>query len=900
MQTTPMQTTELRGAPTVGRAVLCPPRADADEPNVSADEVMRPPRGVARARILVRGAVQGVGFRPFVHRLAAEFALAGFVRNCAGGVEVEVEGEREIVRGFLGRITSDVPETVGIRAIETEWLAPVGLAGFQIRESRGGGSERTLIPADLATCEECVREMFDPANRRHRHPFITCTRCVPRFTIVTDVPFDRVNSTMAAFAMCARCSGEFRDPRDRRFHAQAIACPDCGPQLALWDAGGHELCSRDAALVDAVDAIRHGQIVAVKGVGGFHLVAAAHDEQAIRRLRQRKARDAKPFAVMFASIEQVREHCVMTREEEQLLASREAPIVLLDRRGERAAVGSNRIATAVAAEAFGIGAMLAYTPLHHLLLRDLGFPVVATSGNRAGEPICIDEREAVERLRGIADLFLVHDRRIVRAVDDSVARIVAGRSMLLRRARGFAPLPVRIKTSVTPVLAVGAQQKSSLAVAVGEDVFVSQHLGDLDNVAANDGFRGTLGELQKLFRVEPAAIVSDTHPDYFATHVADEVAEASQRNQRSGVQRVRVQHHHAHVLACMAENQIEGPVLGVAWDGTGLGTDGTIWGGEFLCVGRDALEFERVAHLRPFRLPGGEAAVREPRRAAVGLLFEMRGAQFATSMDSATVKSFSKRELGLLTTMLAREVNSPITTSAGRLFDAVASLAGLRQVNEFEGQAAMELEALGQLYISRESEGFSLTPALSRWERFHPNGISRFEPLNHPERLLTRPPGTLSSIPNGGEGWGETALRFMEREEQTPRSDEVNAAVGRDTDIAYPFPLRGAVLDWEPLVLALIADIGRGAGIGEISAKFHNALAEGIVSVARAVGERRVVLSGGCFQNRWLTERAIGRLRGEGFEPFWHSQVPPNDGGIALGQVMAVAKQGDVGQASRV
>lgn len=599
-----------------------------------------------RLRVTIRGAVQGVGFRPFVHRLAAELGLTGWVNNSPQGVGVEVEGARANVEEFLLRLEGEKPPHSSIQSLEAAWLDAVGFGSFEIRTSCGDGDKTALLLPDLAICADCERDIFDPANRRFRHPFTHCTHCGPRFSIIEALPYDRANTAMKSFTMCAQCQAEYDDPRDRRFHAQPNACPACGPHLELWDPDGRRLETRDTALRAAAAAIRQGVIVAVKGLGGFHLMVAAHDEQAVRRLRERKHREEKPLALMFPSLESVRGPCEVSPLEARLLRSPEAPIVLLHRHRESEFSNpKSQISTAVAPGNPYLGVMLASTPLHHLLLAELGFPIVATSGNRCDEPICTDEREALQRLAGIADFFLVHNRPITRPVDDSIVRVVAGRELVLRRARGFAPWPVSLKSET--ILAVGAHLKNTVALSVGQQAFLSQHIGDLGTAPALAAFRRVAADLPQLYDVQPDVFVADQHPDYLSTQFARERAAQS-----PGARFMAVQHHYAHVLSCMAENELEPPVLGVCWDGTGYGSDGTIWGGEFLCVTDN--DFERVAHLRPFRLPGGEQATREPRRAALGLLYEFLGEEAFTRTRLPTLAAFSGDELRTLRPMLAR------------------------------------------------------------------------------------------------------------------------------------------------------------------------------------------------------------------------------------------------------
>jgi hydrogenase maturation protein HypF len=758
---------------------------------------------IERARVVVRGAVQGVGFRPFVYRLATDLGLAGWVLNSSHGVFIEIEGERAALDAFLIRLSSDHPPLASIHSLETTILDAVAHTGFEIRVSEESGTPTTLVMADIATCPECLREVGDASERRHRYPFTNCTNCGPRFTIIEALPYDRVHTSMRSFPMCDDCRREYEDPRDRRFHAQPIACPACGPQLAAWDAAGRVLAVRDDALRAVAEAIAGGAVAAIKGLGGFHLVVDAADGARVARLRQRKHREEKPFALLAPSLEAVMTFCDVSPLEARLLTSPEAPIVLL----QRTAAASALVADAVAPGNPRLGVMLPCTPLHHLLMREIGRPVVATSGNRSDEPICTDEREALVRLRGIADLFLVHDRPIVRHVDDSIARVLLGREQVLRRARGYAPLPVSLAKPAPPLLAVGGHLKNSVAVSSGPCVFLSQHIGDLETAEATDAFRGVVHDLERLYGISPEAVAADLHPDYPSTRFAH----------RRRLPVVQVQHHFAHVAACLAENGLDGPVLGVSWDGTGYGPDGTVWGGEFLRA--DRRTFERFAALRSFRLPGGDRAIREPRRSAVGLLYAMFGDSLTSRRRLAPVAAFSEGELVPLMQALDRRINAPETSSAGRLFDAVAALLDLRQHSSFEGQAAMALEF----------------------------AVDGRETGSYPFRLV-----------DVGE-------------------DPVRAHAPR------------VVVDWQPTLTAVLEDLASGVARGVIAARFHHALAEMIVGVARRAGETRVVLTGGCFQNQYLTTRAVRRLEAAGFRVYWHQRVPPNDGGIALGQIVVAA-----------
>ncbi len=632
-----------------------------------------------RARLTICGAVQGVGFRPFVYRLAGELGLSGWVGNTPQGVTAEVEGSRPAVERFILRLEPERPPRSFIQSLETLWLAADGACGFEIRESDASGPTTAFVLPDSATCPECVAEIFDPANRRHGYPFTNCTHCGPRFSIVSALPYDRSNTSMSGFPMCADCQAEYDDPGDRRFHAQPNACPVCGPHLEWWMPDGTVAAIQDRALAAAAAAISEGAVVAIKGLGGFHLMVDARNQAAVRRLRAGKHREEKPFAVMVPAIEVLRRECHLSAMEERLLRSPEAPIVLLRRHA-----GCSAIAPDVAPGNPFLGAMLPHTPLHHLLMVRLGFPVVATSGNRPEEPVCTDESDALVRLVGTADFFLVHNRPILRPVDDSVARVILGREMLVRRARGYAPLPIQIKAGLPATLAVGGHLKNTIALSAGSSVFLSQHLGDLQSGLSYSAFQKTITDFQGLYGTRPSVIAADLHPGYLSTGFASRLAA------QTGARFHGVQHHFAHILSCMAENEICPPALGVAWDGTGYGPDGTIWGGEFLEI--DPGGFRRSAHLRTFPLPGGEAAVREPRRSALGLLYEVFGEDVFGMTGLATIRAFSGGELMALRSMLRRQLNSPRTSSIGRLFDAVASIAGIRQIAAFEGQPAMELE----------------------------------------------------------------------------------------------------------------------------------------------------------------------------------------------------------------
>lgn len=706
---------------------------------------------ITRARVLLCGAVQGVGFRPFVYRLAAELALCGYVLNSSAGLMAEAEGPEPAVAEWLARLDRERPAAALVLTREVSFLAPAGYTSFEILSSDGGEEKSAAVLPDLATCPACLAELLNPADRRYLYPFTNCTNCGPRYTIVLDIPYDRPNTTMREFEMCAGCRREYTDPRDRRFHAQPIACPLCGPKI-------------DLTVQEAAQALAAGRVVALKGIGGFQLLVDARNQDAVRLLRERKHREEKPFAMMMPSMDHVRRYCVVSPAEEAALLSAAAPIVLLR------PSGASGLAPGVARSSPYLGVMLPYSPLHHLLLREFPHPVVATSGNLSDEPIAISNDEARARLNSLADVFLTHDRPIARPADDSVVRVSRGRESVVRRARGYAPLPVRVRRELPAVLAVGGHLKNTVAIARGRQVVVSQHIGDLNTLEARDAFERAIDDLCRLYGFKPEVIACDLHADYASTQWA----------RRAGLPVKAVQHHQAHVAACAAENDVSGPYLGIGWDGTGYGLDGTIWGGEVFYVEGD--RFERVAHLRPFRLPGGEAAIREGWRSADSLLWTLG----LEPSDSRLIP------------LLEKGLNAPYTSSVGRLFDAVASLAGVARESRFEGQAAMLLER------------------------------------------------------------------------------EIGEVV---TEESYPLP--GG--DWEPLIRELLTG---NSPAPLIAAKFHNALVNWIVEEAGRARLRQVVLSGGCFQNRYLTERAAAQLEARGIAVYTHQRVPANDGGIALGQAV--------------
>jgi hydrogenase maturation protein HypF len=754
-----------------------------------------------RRVIAIRGIVQGVGFRPFVYGLAMRLRLHGFIKNSSGGVLIEIEGEPSALDRFLSELTSKPPSLARIDALRWSSRPLRGDPLFRIEPSELDESGPIFISPDVATCDDCVAELFDPRDRRYRYPFLNCTNCGPRLTIVTGAPYDRERTSMATFAMCPACRLEYEDPSDRRFHAQPTACPSCGPRLEFRDHRGQPI-ETDDPIARSAEALRAGMIGAIKGLGGYHLTCLAGDEDAVEQLRRRKHRDEKPFALMVADIAAVRAICEVSPEEELLLLSPRRPIVLLRKRANA------RVAVGVSPRNPWLGVMLPYTPLHHLLLRELdGIPLVMTSGNRSDEPIAFEDRDALERLSGIADFFLVHNRPIHLRCDDSVTRVVAGVELPIRRSRGDAPSPLSLPVECRlPTLALGGQLKSTFAMGRGNHAFLSHHIGDLDHYAAFRAYAEAIEHYRRLFDMKPEFLVHDLHADYQSTRYA--------RESSGSCPAMGVQHHHAHMASCMAENGLDEPVIGVTFDGTGFGTDGTIWGGEFLMG--DYHAFRRLAHLRPVAMPGGDRAICEPWRMAVAYLADM--GQDVSMMTERTAAP----SLRVVESMIARRVNAPLTTSAGRLFDAVAALAGVRQQVSYEGQAAIELEWLASEVAA--------------------DGVYSFD--------------------------------LVETWEGNP-------------------PVETLVLDMRPTIAEIVGDVRRGIAPASIARRFHSTIVEAIARVCGRLraktGRDAVVLSGGVFLNALLTEEAAARLATDGFRVYRHRQVPPNDGGLSLGQLAIAA-----------
>jgi hydrogenase maturation protein HypF len=628
-----------------------------------------------RKAIEIAGIVQGVGFRPFIYRLATENHLTGFITNTEAGVSIEVEGSKDAVGAFLARLPKEAPPLARITSILVADRPSNHEVDFRILPSRAGNDRRVLIAPDIAICSDCLGELFNRADRRFHYSFINCTNCGPRYTIVRDIPYDRARTSMAPFPMCPECQREYDDPRNRRFHAQPNACWTCGPQVELWDAGGGRRECPDP-IAEAAGLLAAGEIVAVKGLGGFHLAVDAMNEAAVARLRERKRRVEKPFAIMTPTLAAVEEICHLDAVSRELLQSPAHPIVLLKKKQPES------VAPSVAPFNRDLGVFLPYTPLHHLLFAAQRFSaLVMTSGNISEEPIAIDNAEAVERLRGLADYFLVHNREILLRADDSVVRVVGGRGRQVRRSRGYVPAPVFMKEELPAVLAVGGELKNTICLTRGREAFLSQHIGDLENLESYRFFESTVAGLKRILEVEPKILAYDLHPDYFSTRWALE---------QEGVERVGVQHHHAHIASCMAENHLDGPAIGLALDGTGYGLDGKIWGGEVLVA--DYHGFQRLAHLDYVPLPGGAAAITEPWRMAVSYLFHYFGRDFY-EFDIPFMHRLDGRRTETLLRLMEGGFNSPLTSSAGRLFDAVAALVGIRERVNYEAQAAIELEA---------------------------------------------------------------------------------------------------------------------------------------------------------------------------------------------------------------
>ena len=746
----------------------------------------------AAKQITVKGIVQGVGFRPYIFQLAGRHNLCGHVANTASGVHIHVEGLAADIEGFLNSIPTEAPPLAQITAVKTSGANHENCQSFAIVTSREDTGKTALISPDVAICADCLAEMLTPEDRRFHYPFINCTNCGPRYTIIDDIPYDRPQTAMKHFRMCPLCQAEYDNPTNRRFHAQPNACPVCGPQVALLDAKGQAL-PVDDPVTSAIALLKEGHIVAIKGLGGFHLAVDAQNESAVVRLRRRKHREEKPFALMAPDIEGVRQFASVDAEEAAVLSTPQRPILLLTKRA------NHPIAPSVSPRNRYFGVMLPYAPLHYLLLAKSFTALVMTSANLSEEPIVIDNDEAVERLSGIADYFLVHDRPINLRCDDSIVRKTAGATRFIRRARGYVPTPVFLSHAPPPVLACGAELKNTVCLTKEDRAFVSQHIGDLENMATYDAFRSTIAHLQRILDIAPRAIACDLHPDYFSTRFA---------LAQNTLPIIQVQHHHAHIVSCMAENHVDERVIGLAFDGTGYGSDATIWGGEVLFA--DRADFERAACFRPVPMPGGAAAIKSPWRMAISYLYQAFGKHYHR-LDIPFTAEIDQKQADILVAMMQQGLNTPMTSSMGRLFDSVAALAGLRHTVAFEGQAAMELEMTAQ-----------------------------------------------------SEDCGHYEFDW-----------QVSEVIHILTD---------------PIIQGVVNDLERGYSAARISRRFHTTLVRLFTDLClllrRQSGLNRVALSGGSFQNAILLTELSKALGVEGFDVYTHRLVPPNDGGISLGQAV--------------
>lgn len=745
-----------------------------------------------RRKLSIEGLVQGVGFRPFVFVLAERLGLNGHVLNNSRGVEIEIEADSPVLDAFSRALVEELPPLAHISRLKEEQIPVTGEVGFGIQKSEAGESRKAQITPDAHVCPDCLDELFDPSDRRFKYPFINCTNCGPRYTIVQDIPYDRSKTTMADFPMCPICQAEYDDPKDRRFHAQPNACPDCGPSLTFYNERWEPQSDIDP-LDETIRRLREGQILAIKGLGGYHLAVDATRTEAVEELRRRKARDEKPFALMVAELDAARAIAEIDDQEAELLQRVQRPIVLLKKRP------GNPVCDAVAPRNGYFGVMLPGTPLHYLLLRAGFTALVMTSGNLSDEPIAYGDEDAGNRLQGIADGFLAHNRQVHIRTDDSIVREMNGRPLVLRRSRGYVPRAVYLPEAYPPVLAVGAELKNTVCLTQDDRAFLSHHIGDLKNAETIQSFEGAIDHLKSILEVEPAAVAYDLHPDYASSRFAQEL---------KGIPLVGIQHHHAHLASCMAENGVTEPTIGVIFDGIGYGADGHIWGGEFLLG--DFYSYRRLGHLNYTPMPGGDAATKEPGRMALAYLVQAYGANGLP--DIPVVNDMAEGTRRLLLQMIDKGLNSPLTSSCGRLFDAVAAMAGVRTQVNYEGQAALELE---QTIVD------------------DPN------------------PQTYSVFLEFDEGW---------------------------------------IWNTRPLIRDVVDDVLAGIPAGVISRRFHLAMAEGVLQVCQRIceaeGVDRVALSGGVFQNRFLTEVVADRLQQAGFDLLLHSEIPPNDGGLSLGQAV--------------
>lgn len=765
-------------------------------------------------RLEVSGVVQGVGFRPFLFVLARQYHLKGEVSNTSGGVLAIVEGTLENIENFTNDILHKSPLLASVTNIESSDTRSHNFSIFQIVKSAASTSRTTLISPDVTICSDCLAEMKDPRDRRYEYPFINCTNCGPRYTIIEDIPYDRPKTSMKQFKMCARCQHEYDNPLDRRFHAQPNACPECGPQVFLTDNKGNKMASDPKeAVILAAQYLSRGKIVAVKGLGGFHLACDASDQRAVQSLRLRKTRPHKPFALMAESACVLFDHVHVTPEEKQLLESYHRPIVLLNKKN----ISQDDIkglAPDVAPFNNCLGIMLPYTPLHYLLLEKGPDVLVMTSGNRSGEPLSIDNNDALEAFCHIADYFLLHNRDIYFRADDSIARVQAGEPRFIRRSRGYAPLPISLNKKMPKILSCGGGLKSTVCLTRNNDAFLSQHIGDLDNAKVYDFFQDSIDHLKDILDIQPAIIAHDMHPGYMSTDYA---------KAQTTVKKVAVQHHHAHAAACMAENDLDGEIIAITLDGTGYGTDGHIWGGEILLCTRK--EFKRKAHLSYIKMPGGDAAVMEPWRMAASVLYQAFG-DAVFDMDIPYIKEMKKEKLSFVCRMMEKNLNSPLTSSAGRLFDAVSSLLCIRHQVSYESQAAIELEAVAAREPTEDVYGFDIV------KKVNDDGDTFFE---------------INMIP---------CIREIIVDLQKKMSSGIISSKFHNTIV-------------RAFVSAAIR-ISKETGVPETD-----------------IG--KIVLSGGVFNNDIILNSMITTLEEENFKVYTHTKVPTGDGGISLGQAVVAA-----------
>ena len=744
-----------------------------------------------RYQINVQGRVQGVGFRPFVVVTATKLNLSGWVRNIRQSVLIEIEGESADTDTFLQQLQADAPTVAKIEKLNKKQIKKKEDSGFHILESSGQNNGAVNISPDIGLCKNCQEELFSKNNRRYRYPFISCTQCGPRYSILRALPFDRCHTTLNAFPMCEDCLKEYKNPADRRFHAQGINCPKCGPQISYVNPKGEVISQKEQALTAAITALQAGNILAIKGLTGFHIVLDATNHQAVLRLRKRKQRPVKPFAVMYPTLSMVEADCLLGDKEKLLLSSEIAPIVLLENRHR-----NHALSPAVAPHNPYLGVMLAYTPLHQLICRAVNKPLVVTSANRSGEPVCCDNKQALQQLSQMVDGFVMHDREIYQGLDDSIVKFVNKEPMLLRRARGYVPDYLPLETDHPAIMALGGQLKNSIALTKGKRLYLSQYIGDLENVAAVYRHQKTTKIMLSLFAVEAELVGCDLHPDYVTTQLAKE----------SALPIISTQHHLAHLYAAMLEHKIKKQAFAVVWDGNGYGKDGTLWGGEFFTVTDN--KAQRVATFLPFKLPGGAAAIKEPRRVALALLYEIYGKELISTEIVKSSSPFSLSTIKQLLKMLSNNINSPLTSSAGRLFDGVSSLLNLVQINSFEGEAAMRLEFAAK--TSADREGYTV-------------------------------PVDFSVTPH--------------------------------------------IIDWRPMLQAIIDDIGNHVPASIIGKRFHNSAAAIILKIAQHHSVTQLLLTGGCFQNALLIETTVELLQKHGITALWHKKLPANDASICVGQV---------------